>query len=41
VEERREKFSRQKTYTKFFGGKIFSAMRVVFSSKNSQLAPTA
>jgi nucleoside-triphosphatase THEP1 len=28
-----------KIYTKSFGGKIFSATRVVFSSKNSQLAP--
>ena len=32
---RKEKFSRQKPYTKFFGGKICSATRVVFSGKNS------
>ena len=35
---RKKKNSFLKLYTKFFGGKIFSATRVV-SSKNSQLAP--
>jgi hypothetical protein len=38
-EKSRKIFSRQNTY-KFFGGKIFTATRVVFSSKNFQLAPT-
>jgi hypothetical protein len=33
--ERKENFSRQKPYTKFFGGKKFSATRVVFSGNNS------
>jgi len=34
-------FSRQKTgFEKFFGGKMFTAKRVVFSGKNFFLAPS-
>jgi hypothetical protein len=33
---RGKNFPAKKPIYKFFGGKIFSAMRVVFSSKNSQ-----
>jgi hypothetical protein len=33
-----EKKTFKKLYTKFFGGKTFTVTRVVFSSKNSQLA---
>jgi hypothetical protein len=38
-EEQRARGERERE-TKFFGGKIFTATRVVFSSKNSQLAPS-